>query len=435
MLKFLNWKVYAGVGICIMLIFALNALDLNPIRRSVKKLVLNPYEKVNWSSFEHHKAALHVHTIQSDGSHTVDEVVRTYRDAGFTVLAITDHDWNYPKVTWDPDLKAPSYPKDPKPANYPANPTWPWTDYGGPDPEELGMVGIQANELTFRHHINSYFSNYGIWYERTGRAAPYGGIVDEEGNEIWEDDQLNDIKDKGGLGIINHPSTLDEYGWWERKPLEWYVERFRNHSADYLLGIEVTNVEAGTVDKMQELIKYDLGLWDQLLARFMPERPVWGFGVDDMHVFYATPAWNWKPVDAYTVFIIDELTEAAVRDAMVNGQFYFVKSTRLINIQEDDMSVFPVIERIEVNEDAGTITIAASDYDQIKWISAPESLETLEDYKTSNQPWSLGRVVHEGETLDINSSPHIKNFVRAELIRTEGEITYRTFTNPFGIGN
>ena len=173
--------------------------------------------------------------------------------------------------------------------------------------------------------------------------------------------------------------------------------------------------------------KYNEGLWDQLLARFMPQRPIWGFGTDDMHSLNDV-------MDTYTVFLLDEFTDVAVREAMVRGQFYFCKSTRGIDIGKDDISVFPVINRIEVDEDAVTITITATDYDEIKWISVPETLEILEDYKTSDQPWSLGRVVGKGETLNLKNRSDIKNYVRAELIRIDGEDIYRTFTNPFGIG-
>ena len=386
-----------------------------------KRVIVNPYHKVNWSGFKQYKAALHLHTLQSDGYQMPVEVVETYRKAGFSILAITDHDWNYPnsRVKWGeiPEQRASPYPKDPKPPNYPANPTWPWNAYGGPKPEDVGMVGIQANELTFRHHINSYFSDYGVWYEKTGAEAPYKGITDDKGNEIREDDMLLDIKEKGGIAILNHPGISDEHAWWERKSLDWYIERFRKHSPDVLIGMEVTNERV-------EREKYDEGLWDQLLSRFMPDRPIWGFGADDMH--------NLEDVaDTYTVFLLDELTGKAVREAMIRGQFYFCKSTRRMDIRKDDLSVFPVIKEIRINSAKNKITIAASGYDKITWISAPEFPEPLADYKTSDQPWALGSIVGEGETLQLSSD--IKNYVRAELIKTVGKDVCRTFSNPFGI--
>ena len=360
-----------------------------------------------------------MHTIQSDGRQCVNEVVRAYHQAKYTILSITDHDWNRPKAD-NP------YPKEPWPANYPANPTWPWADYAAPAPESLGMVGIEGNELTYRHHINSFYSDYGVWYERTGSRAPYGGIVDADGRAIWEDDQLVAIKDKGGLAILNHPGIPDDRAWWERKSLDWYVERYRRHSPDYLVGIEVTNC-----DRMYE--GYDEALWDQLLARFMPERPIWGFGTDDMHDLR-------NARHSYSVFFLPELNDAAVRRAMEAGQFCCFKANTADGTERIDYTqegagaeACPMIESIELDEAAGKITITASECDEIRWISAPASLDSVEDYRTSNHPWPPGQLVHVGPSLDFRRTPNIRRYVRVELHRTKDGRLLRTLTNPFGI--
>jgi alpha-L-arabinofuranosidase len=124
-----------------------------------------------------------------------------------------------------------------------------------------------------------------------------------------------------------------------------------------------------------------------------------------------------------------------VRKAMESGQFVFCRSTRNIDynpIRFTGFDIFPTIKSIDVDSEAGTITIEADDYDEIKWISAPQSLETLEDYEKSNKPWQLGTIVHTGKTLDYKNVAGIKNYVRAELHRKDGEHIQRTFTNPFG---
>ena len=66
--------------------------------QGARSIVVNPYEGVDWETVEHHKAALHLHTLQSDGRHPVTEVVAAYREAGFTILSLTDHDWNRPNA-------------------------------------------------------------------------------------------------------------------------------------------------------------------------------------------------------------------------------------------------------------------------------------------------------------------------------------------------
>jgi hypothetical protein len=389
-------------------------------------VVLNPYSGIDWRTCARHKAALHLHTLQSDGYHSVVEVVNAYRKAGFEILSITDHDWNYPnaRIEWKhlPPEKASPYPKGPRRANFPADPTWPWTDYGCPEPGTLGMVGIQGNELTFRHHINSYFSDYGVWYTRTGKRAPYGGIVDAQGKAVWEDDQLLAIRDKRGLAVINHPGIPNTNSWWERKPLHWYVDRYQKHPADYLIGLEMANNEPSQYP-------YDEGLWDQLLARFMPRRPIWGFANDDMHQLEGAR-------QAFTVFYLDKLDPSSVRKAMESGRFSICTSTKKINYlhQPAHGSVFPKLVAVDVDQPAGTIHLQVADCDQVRWISAPESLDPVDDYKTSNHPWPQGRVVHTGDTLRYRQTPGIRNYVRAELSRTEGQHTHRTLTNPFGIG-
>jgi hypothetical protein len=389
-----------------------------------RTLVVNPYAGIDWQRVVRCRAALHMHTLQSDGYQMVEEVVQAYRRAGYSILAITDHDWNRPnaRIAWKqlpPELASP-YPEKPYPGNYPANPTWPWTDYGCPSPEDLGMVGIQGNELTFRHHINSYFSDYGVWYERTGAGAPYGGIVGAEGNDIWEDDQIEGIRAKKGLAVINHPGISDEHAWWERKPLDWYVERYRGHAADCLVGIEVTNCE-------QRYRAHDEGLWDQLLARFMPGRSIWGFGTDDMHNLEDTR-------QSFTTFFLGVATPANTRQAMLSGAFCFSSSTRNVSyrVEKAQLDEFPNLTAVVADPAQGVITLRTEHCDEVRWISSPESLEPTEDYRTSDSPWPVGRVVHVGDTLDYRTTPGIGSYVRAELVREEGGHMHRTFTNPFG---
>ncbi len=358
-------------------------------------IVLNPYENVDWKTVEHHRAALHTHTLQSDGRHPLAEVVAEYRKAGFTILAITDHD------NMKPRPEGRQFAPDERPDNYPANITWPWVDYGGPAPDDVKMVGIKGNELSYRHHMNSLFNDFGI----PDRA-------------VEEDDLLLGVKRHGGLAFLNHPGI--DADWWTRRPVEWYVERFEKHGGEYLVGIEVTNAAPATE-------KYDEGLWDQLLARFMPNRPIWGFGTDDMHALNSVR-------ESDSVFLLEELTEDAVRAAMETGRFYFRKSNRRDDLRQrrPPEELFPRIESIEVDEEATTITVRGSNYDSIVWISAPESLEPSDDFETSPQPWPLGRVVHEGESLNYRQTPNIRGYVRVELRRKDGEDLFRTFTNPIG---
>src|SRR5690554_4098696 len=148
------------------------------------RVVNNPYENVDWQADTHYKAALHLHTLQSDGYHRPDTVIQAYRRAGYSIMALTDHDWFGPNGQVNagnvPEEEGSPYPGEPRPANYPANPTWPWTDFGSQAPEDMGMVGIQANEITGPQHINSYFNDFGLYREE--------GLMDAEGRFYREDE-------------------------------------------------------------------------------------------------------------------------------------------------------------------------------------------------------------------------------------------------------
>lgn len=332
----------------------------------------------------------------------VDEVVRNYHKAGFTILALTDHDKMEPnaqftrgRIDWTTFEKAGTpFPKDPKPENYPFNTTWPWTDFGGPDPKSLGMVGIESAEISYRHHMNSFFSSYGTGYTAED-----------------EDEQLTAMKAEGGLVFFNHPGSPAPFSGGGRRSLEWYAERFQKYGPEFLIGLDISGGA------------FTEGLWDQLLARFMPGRTIYGFATDDMHRL---------PKDVskspHTIFVLDKLNSASVRQAMEGGQFYFSRPS-----ERNAMAEFPTIESIEVNEKTGTITIHALKYDTIRWISAPSSTGPVTDPESKSHIWPAGQVVHEGATLNYRQTPNIKNYVRAEIRRTEGGQTYRTFINAFGI--
>ena len=51
----------------------------------------SPYKNVNWGTWKALKAALHTHTIASDGASNLDEMVESHYSLGFDILAITDH--------------------------------------------------------------------------------------------------------------------------------------------------------------------------------------------------------------------------------------------------------------------------------------------------------------------------------------------------------
>ena len=185
----------------------------------------NPYESVDWSTYSHFRADFHVHTIQSDGCHHLNQVVRAFREAGFSILSITDHDAVSPNQCV---LGEPSPFPDPRPANFPADTTWPWNAYGAPSPTELGILGIEGAELTCTYHINSFFNDYGF--------APCSSD-----HRPTPDDWLLEVTRRDGLAVLNHPG-----GSAKADGLEWITALYGNPANDRLVGMELAGGDNGS---------------------------------------------------------------------------------------------------------------------------------------------------------------------------------------------
>ncbi len=246
----------------------------------------------------------------------------------------------------------------------PEHTTWPWSRFNR-DPAELGMVAIEGNELSRHHHTGSYFSGYG------------------DANVANEEVALERIGHHHGTAVLFHPGRYN-------KPIEWYVKMYRTH--DHLVGFEVFN--------QRDRYPGDRAMWDQVLTELMPDRPVWAFSNDDMHQPKNHMGFSWN------MMLLTELNEAAVRQAMETGRFYFVHCP-----QGPEGDSAPVIEKIDVDPQAGTITLQATGHDKIQWISR-------------------GKVIFEGPTLDLTATPEGMGYVRGELRREDGTFVG---TQPFGL--
>ncbi len=259
----------------------------------------NPYANVNWVKHGQYKANLHTHTSMGEASTTPQEVIDRFRGLEYSILALTDHDDNVTAET-----------------------TWPWQEFQR-DPDTLGMVAIQGNEISEVHHLGSYFNDYG------------------NPDIHSEEEAIEEIGRRGGLAVFNHPGRYE-------KTVEWYVDMFRRY--DHLIGLEIYNKK----DKYPG----DRKTWDALLTELLPERSVWGFANDDMHEPEKDLGFSWN------VIILPELTSDMVRQALEQGCFFFVHAPN-----GHSGAPVPVIQSISVEEQSGTIHIKASGHKNIVWVS------------------------------------------------------------------
>ncbi len=225
-------------------------------------VVLNPYEDVDWSTFERHKANLHTHTTESDGSFDLPEVVKMFSDAGYTILAITDHDVVGPDQT-----------------------TWPWENYGV-DPSDFNILAVQGNEISRPDHINSFFNDYSDASQSSERLA------------------IKEIGKRDGLAMMNHPGRYAS-----ARNTQFYIDLYKEFG--HLIGMEVVN--------KRDVFPRDRILYDSLMSYLMPERPVWAVSNDDFHRLehFGT---------SYNIFLLPEngLDIDIFREAFENGRFFAV---------------------------------------------------------------------------------------------------------------
>jgi hypothetical protein len=330
--------------------------------------IQNPYEQVDWENHGQYKANLHTHTTRSDGRFSPQAVVEEYHKLGYKILALTDHN----EVTYPWTGFAVMEPSDRAKERLENGVLGEEAlTYENRDPEALGMVSIQGNEVSTPHHINSFFTDY---EQRTEQ----------------EELALEAIESRGGVTFINHPGRYTGQNP-EKYNANWYVDILTRF--DHIAGIEVYN----QVDRYPT----DRQLWDSILVKLMPERPVWGFANDDFHGDLNKLGVSWN------VFILPKLTEELVRTGMEEGRFFYVHAVEGHKVPKP-----PHIESVKVNKKKGTIEIQSTGQDSIRWISG-------------------GSVIHHGNTIQLTKSTDVSGYVRAEIFGP-GTVTG---TQPFGIKN
>ena len=341
--------------------------------------VLNPYKEVDWESIEHNKSNMHTHTRQSNDpveKFTTNYVVDRYQAAGYKVLALTDHDYN-------------SYPWQLFPQFM--------SGQQARNPEAMGMLAVPGNELS-KDNTNS-------WDERTGGQFNhhndfFTGRQGQEFASLQESYAYTYVL--GGMQIINHPGqywSLDHsYSESEKNGPEWHAKNFKDFPS--LVGLEVYNQGNRRPN--------DRILWDQILERTMPERPVFGYSGDDTHN-------DDQLFRNYNYMLMQELTTDELKDAMRKGESYFSYEPK-----GSGEGKAPRISYIDVDEAQKTITIEANGV--VKWIFGTDKTSDAASSRRST-------VVGIGNTFCYKG--YQGSYVRALITNEYGE----TCTQPFGFAD
>ena len=347
--------------------------NVNPV------LYNNPYQAIDWASVNQYKSNMHTHTTQSNDpidKFTTAYVVDRYHAAGYKILALTDHDY----------------------CTYPWN-LFPQMMSGVParDPEELGMLAVPGNELS-KDNTNS-------WSERTGGQFNHHNdfFTGRQGQEFASlQESYAYTYALGGMQIINHPgqywSIDNTYSETQKDGPGWHATNFKTFPS--LVGLEVYN--------QGDRRPNDRILWDQILERTMPDRPVFGYSGDDTHN-------DEQLFRNYNMMLMEELTTEDLKDAMRKGATYFCYEPK-----GSGEAKAPRITNIVVDEEQHTITVEANGL--VHWIYGTD--------KTSSAASSTrSSIVGIGKTFNYTNFQG--TYVRAYITNMCGE----TCTQPFGFKN
>ena len=405
------------------------------------KVVLNPYEGVDWGTYGKYKAAFHVHTTSSDGDDNASDMLKTHYLRDFSIVAVTDH--GVLTESWSEEPKRAATDKEFL-AFYSSKPKKYLTkqeenqiingEYDRIDPDNItnrtqpgGMIGLKCGiELLANAEMyTSSDTHIDIGHSFTAGACNLSYSSKDSITKV-----LKLSAAAGGVNYIHHPGRYTGGGYADdsaagaaisnnRIYIDKYVKLLKETSA---LGMEIMN-------KRDYESKSDRVLYDNILKVLAPDkRPVWAFSSDDSHNIDEV---GWS----FNVMLLPELSETATIESMKKGAFYAVARVdrrECINhkfLGQDTperkatpeaaknflpQSV-PSISKIAVDKERGIITITGDDYTTIEWIADGVKIAT-------------------GNTLDMNRQEYegkIFHYVRAQLKSTTG-IAY---TQPFYVQN
>lgn len=378
-------KKLIAISLVVSLVMAL-FLPVGAFAGQVSYDITSPYETVDWDRWNQYQAMLHAHTLYSDGTMDVKDVVEEYYRLGYDILAITDHGvvnkgWNrVPEVL---DLVGYNqYINDFEPMSQERYEEITIEGAGRDGRPMLDVpYGIELNALVVRkNHVNGFFVDYGNGI--LGQEEDYETVI--AGNSA-----------AGGITFINHPGDFiaanKENGRAEDyNQLKVFIDPLMKY--DSCVGIEIFNLR-DTTDRADRI------LWDTILQYTIPQgKNVWGFANDDSHAL--------DDIDVTRdIMLMPELSNEALRTAMENGTFFACSRYARYEMGEDFVGEgdYASIHSLNVDDDNDTITVVASNYDVIEWIAD-------------------GEIIATGETLDLREySDEIGCYVRFQ-IKNEGGI-------------
>ncbi|MBQ6864898.1 MAG: hypothetical protein IJO14_11740 [Clostridia bacterium] len=316
----------------------------------------NPYEPVDWDTWDQYKAALHLHTNASDGAPSIAECVEEHYRLGFDILAISDH--AVLGARWDevPEM-VPLYRAFKYERTLLADPVVLTSErrqeiLDGVGRDGRGMLEVttacEANGATPINdcHINTFWSDYG--QAKMGIYGDYETVV----KQAEKDGGLSFLDHTGEfVGCEDDPDRADE---------PYYINKFANIFLDYESCIAM-DINSGKNNRT----RYDVDLWDNVLQLTLPQgRNVSNITFSDGHLIDEYDR-------AFTMMCMPENTLENLRTCMESGTWFSVARFARKDLGEEFVGVGtpPSVQNVLVDNEADTVAFEGSDYNYIKWIS------------------------------------------------------------------
>lgn len=351
--------------------------------------IINPYENVDWAKSTTYKACLHAHTTASDGDVTLSDMVEAYYQAGYDILAITDH--GVINTGWRDDRETHGifngFRKVEPMSEEQYNRITTGSDRNGRGMTDI-TGGIECNMAVMsKTHVNGYFTTYGngVW----GTENDYKTATVE-------------IEKAGGYSVLNHVGDwVNSNNFPERSHWDSYIHYFADifTTSKSCLGMEIVN-------NTDNVTRSDRALWDELLQVVIPTgRNIWAFADDDSEQLNEVGR-------SFELFPLEVNSEEAVKKAMHDGALF--AASRYYNPEKGMGDKFegngevPIVTDIKVNDRQNTISVSvdpARDCQKIEWIAN-------------------GKVISNDYTIDLNDyEDYLGCYVRFQLFG-EGGVTY-----------
>ncbi len=243
-----------------------------------------------------YKANLHSHSTMSDGRLTPQQMKEAYRSHGYSILAITDHDYpvDHSDMTEQDFLMITGY----ESIAY---------EEVAEDPLGLFLPMIHMNLFAKSpHNITMVDFDPGYCFFIPEDVRPSIPLAPEQRSREYSLSYINDFvrkaREAGFLVSYNHPSYNTE-------PFETIM------AYQGFFSMEIANTDANSITGFE----YNGELYNRLLAA---GKRLFCHAADDNHNLHPADSAGWDSFGAWTVITADALDYPSVIDAMETGQMY-----------------------------------------------------------------------------------------------------------------